>query len=397
MASTDVAAPRTPTRTGFEGEVVAFTGRLATMTRRHAHRRVVEGQGEVCDEVCERTTMLVVGMDGWPLADTGKLTKKLQDAERLRASGSSIIICTEYHFRERAGLEPCESGMEKHLRADQVASALGVTTEKILRWERAGLVRGHDGKYDFRDMVSLKTIAELVERGVKPLRIRRSLAGLLGVLPGVDRPLLQLRLLDDDDGNLCADMGDNLVVAPDGQLHMRFDDKGDQGGGPPTPLRLTAETVSVDDLLDAGCDAERHGDFVVAEDYYRRAIDIAPTDARGQFNLGNALAGQGRIDAAGERFAQAAALDPANPASWYNLAVSQEHLGRMEEARASLRRACQADPQYADAWFNLAYLSEEAGAIEDARTQWATYLRLDQTSEWAVEARRRLNALKQGA
>jgi NAD-dependent DNA ligase len=60
---------------------VAFTGRLACMTRVEAFEVVRSHGGTPSQEVTRRTNVLVVGELGWPLLDDGRPSNKLSKAE----------------------------------------------------------------------------------------------------------------------------------------------------------------------------------------------------------------------------------------------------------------------------------------------------------------------------
>ncbi|MBT4864132.1 MAG: GlcNAc transferase, partial [Planctomycetaceae bacterium] len=51
----------------LQGECVAFTGILASMTHRQAFELVEEHGGGPTTHVNRQTTMLVIGEEGWPL------------------------------------------------------------------------------------------------------------------------------------------------------------------------------------------------------------------------------------------------------------------------------------------------------------------------------------------
>src|ERR1700682_5072415 len=84
---------------------VAFTGKLASMTRTEAFRIVKEAQGEALPNVTRRTSILVVGMEGWPLLADGLPSRKLRHAEGLNTQGYQISILPESAFLEIAGLK----------------------------------------------------------------------------------------------------------------------------------------------------------------------------------------------------------------------------------------------------------------------------------------------------
>ena len=60
---------------------VSFTGQLASITRKEARDLVHAAGGQTVSAVSRRTSMLVVGMDGWPLLPSGEIASKLQRAE----------------------------------------------------------------------------------------------------------------------------------------------------------------------------------------------------------------------------------------------------------------------------------------------------------------------------
>lgn len=393
-----VGKPQTSTvRPGvLLGELVAFTGRLATLTRRGAARAVERAGGRVSPALSRRCTVLVVGARGLPLLETGALPRSLVRAEALVKAGARLRILTERTFRELIGLDPAPATEEKSLEAAQVAAALGVEPAALERWEHLGLVRSSGGRYDFRDLVTLRTVTDLVARGVPPLTIQRSLEGLTGLIQGVDRPLAQLRILVNDAGRLVAELEDALL-APGGQLELRFD-RPRLAADPETLALAPAEDErDAAGWIAAGLAHEEAGDLPQAERAYRRAIRLDPSDPVAQLNLGNVLLARGRVDAAAERFAQAAALDPDSARAWYNLAYAQDELGRRRAALQSLRRAVRADPSFADAHYNLAELCERMNEREEAAREWAAYLRLDPAGPWADHARARLAVLRSPA
>src|SRR5262245_47517469 len=216
--------PATPPVQPLAGQRVAFTGRFATLKRTEAESLVTKAGGMLSTGASARATILVVGMLGWPLMNSGQVTKKLADAERLRAAGKPVKVVSETEFRELVGLDPptAAGAGEKPITAESVCSALGIDARILQRWEHSGLVRSREGRYDFHDLLSLRTVTNLVARGVSPNVIRKSLDALASFLPGVDRPLSQLSILVSDKGELVAELEEALLTQS-GQLELRFD------------------------------------------------------------------------------------------------------------------------------------------------------------------------------
>ena len=85
---------------------VAFTGRLACMTRAEAFA-VVRGCGRTpCQTVTKRTNLLIVGELGWSLLDDGRPSNKLS-----RASAYGVPVVSERRFLEWIGKARRRSGI----------------------------------------------------------------------------------------------------------------------------------------------------------------------------------------------------------------------------------------------------------------------------------------------
>src|SRR5262245_1145481 len=93
----------------LKNKQVAFTGRLASMTRKEAVHLVNAYGGAFAPSVSRRTSVLVVGQEGWPLRKDGRLSSKLQSARALQRAGAAILILSEEELLLRLGLDQrCE-------------------------------------------------------------------------------------------------------------------------------------------------------------------------------------------------------------------------------------------------------------------------------------------------
>src|SRR6266446_4313695 len=84
---------------------------------------------------------------------------------------------------------------------DEVQRILGLTGKQLDYWDRLRLVsprreRGNRS-YDFRDLIGLRTVKQLVEEGVPANRLRRALGALHEKLSQAHAPLSELRILSD--------------------------------------------------------------------------------------------------------------------------------------------------------------------------------------------------------
>jgi tetratricopeptide (TPR) repeat protein len=68
-------------------------------------------------------------------------------------------------------------------------------------------------------------------------------------------------------------------------------------------------------------------------------------------------------------------------------------MSQIEKAKEEFLHALQAQPRFADAAFNLALFYERTNGNKQAQAQWMQYLELDSKSQWAEEARERLQGL----
>lgn len=356
------------------------------MSHEEACRLVREAGGEPSTGVSRKTSFLIVGMAGWPLLADGGIGSKLKRAEELRQRGCDIRILSEEAFLELLGRKNrVETDVPKTHSAADVCKRLRLSSEALQRWEQFGLIHPVDGFYDFQDLVSIRTIAELVDRGVRLETIAKSLQSLASILPEVDRPLSQLKIVAQNPKALHLDLGESLM-APNGQMLINFDE---------APRREA--TIVPLHTIPCGTEWFEHGqrceeseNYSEAVDAYRRAISAEPGFAAAWFNLGNVLRMLGQLDAAGEAYQEASRQDAAMVAAWYNLADVLEEQGKVEDAVASLETALQVSPSYADAHFNLALCYEKLNRRREAKRHWEAYLKLDASSQWAKIARRHL-------
>lgn len=393
------AADMDPGRSGLRGERVAFTGKLATIPRRDACALVERAGGETVRGVSRRTSILVVGMYGWPLLPDGSLNRSLRRAEELNRPDRRIVVASERDFVRRLGSVDGRRIAESAYSPVEIHRLMGITTATLRRWEELGLIRAHDGRFDLLDIVSLRTLSELVSRGVREDVVQRSLRTLAGVLPRTDRALSQLEIVCNGPCGLLAEIEAALAPA-DGQLMLDFGVREADAGADeftehafdaaPLAIRFQNpdEPSTAEGWFTRATAWEEEDRFADAEAAYRRALALQPQFPEAHFNLGNVLREMGRLEAAAERYHVATELAPQLAEAWYNLGDLCEDQGRLDEAIRYLTRAIEARPDYADAYYNLAHCYEALGRADEARQFWRQYVRLDPSGPWAEQARR---------
>jgi tetratricopeptide (TPR) repeat protein len=289
-----------------------------------------------------------------------------------------------------------------------VARIFGVPESRLRYWISSGFVaasqrRGGKLCYTFEDLVCVRTAIGLLEAGISMHQARTALDALRRLLPEERRPLRKLRICSD--GVTVVAVDDELAWEPaTGQVVMNF-----------TVDSLSAQLADVvaipratDDIADRteshrpptaygffldGCDAEDRGDDKMAEECYRRALDLDPSLAAAHTNLGNVFYRRGERDRARAAFELALELEPAQPEARYNLGNLLDDLGATEDAIAELRRVTSSHPEFADAHYNLGLLLARVGGYAQAQKHLETYLRLDADSEWATRGRHFLSAI----
>ncbi len=365
---------------------VVFTGKLASMTRQEAHQVVKQAGGEPGTTVSRQTSMLVVGMEGWPLLPDGTVSNKLRRAEEINEKYHSIQIISELAFLELAGLEERKSRLKKTYSLAEVCRLLKLEPETLRHWEQFSLISSEAGRYDFQDILTLRMIGALLQQGVRRETIASSIRGLTSIMPDTDRPLAQLRILVENPRTLLADFGGNRIT-PEGQLVFNFDIF---SRTEPLVIELPSSELTAPEWFERGQILEEEEDLEGAERAYLKALALQPHFPEAYFNLGNVLREMDRLGVAEQAYQTCVVQDPSFAEGWYNLADVQEVRGRTGEAVQSLTVALQLAPSFADAHFNLAACLQKTGRKEEANQHWSSYLKLDPSSQWAEVARRRL-------
>jgi tetratricopeptide (TPR) repeat protein len=347
------------------GSTVAFTGRLACMTRAEAFEVVRSHGGTPNQAVTRQTNVLVVGELGWPLLDDGRPSNKLR-----RAGSYGIPVVSERRFLEWIGKAVPDS-LNRTYSADQIAALSKLSSNTIDELVRFGLLDPRGGLFGFRDLAGARQISKLFEHGIALSEIIRSVKEVRAWLPEAD--LSNLRLHPATHHTI-------EIEQPEGRT-----DKRGQFVLPTTPPEQNADA-----LFEQAQAAEETGNIAEAERLYGVLMKCDPTDAAAPFNLGNMLRSNGRRVEAEAALRAATRADPMFAEAWYNLSDLLDEQGRSEAAIDCLRKALRAAPAYIDAIFNLALLLQRSNKHAEAAEYWRQYLANDAQSEWAARARRSL-------
>jgi tetratricopeptide (TPR) repeat protein len=344
---------------------VAFTGRLACMTRAEAFEAVRQRGGTPSPAVTKGTNLLIVGELGWPLLDDGRPSNKLS-----RANAYGIPVANERRFLEWIG-KAIPGSVHKTYSADQLATLSKLSSGMIQELAQLSLLDERGGHFGFRDLASARQIAKLLADGVRLSEIIRAVSQIRKWLPEVG--LANVRLHPGSHYGL-------EVEQPGGRTdqHGQF------------VLAVDQSQNNPDDLFEQAQSAEEAQDIAEAERLYRILMKSDPTDAAAPFNLGNLLRVSGRYVEAEAALRAATRADRTFADAWYNLSDLLDEQGRVEAAIDCLRTVLRVAPDYLDAMFNLALLLQRTSQYAEAADYWRHYLANDRQSEWAARARRSL-------
>jgi tetratricopeptide (TPR) repeat protein len=282
-----------------------------------------------------------------------------------------------------------------------VARICKVSRSRLRYWERTAFLEATDQigskrAYAFRDLVTVRSVLDLLERGVPLRRIRLSAEAIRSRIPEVDRPLAALRTWADGSRRVVV-RHDGKLVEPDGQLVLDFSETGyAQAEVETLPPRAAATPgakalKTAEEWFDRGCslDSDR-ATYSEAIEAYERAIEAYPAFADAYCNLGSVYFNQGRRSPARACFERAIEIEPDHLEANLNLATLEEEIGRDGVALRHYRIALKADPLYADTHVSVALLYEKLGIRGKALEHWRRYLQLDPAGLWAELARQRL-------
>ena len=243
-------------------------------------------------------------------------------------------------------------------------------------------------RFDFRDILVLKTARKLLAAGLPATKVERALAALKRQL-GDEQPLTAVRVTIED-GVIVVSNGDIAWEPESGQGHLTFHEP-DPAPAPPTSTtqRTLAEVVrtkkigagltnalgtaqNADEWFNLGLDLEED-DPDSAYEAYLRALACNPEHVEAMINIGRLCSEAGDDNRAAAYFRQATRVDPAHPVAHFNLAVTLHDRGDLDTARAAYQAALIHDPEFADAHFNLATLLEETGDHDGAVEHMQAY------------------------
>jgi tetratricopeptide (TPR) repeat protein len=371
-------APEQSSERPLGDQIVVFTGKLSSLGRKEAQAVVMRLGGTVADEVTAKTTLVVVGAEGFSGSDK---SQKLRKAEDL-----GLKVIDENDFCRIAGLQPPGELKQQYYAQRDLLSMYGhpatasnppVTglREDHLRYlEKWGFIRPAmrthtETYYSFADLLVIRQVSAALETA--PFRaVLRSLQA-------------------ERSGQLTFDFRIDAQPARIIKLNRPSKPKETketlrEGFAPLTapPQTLAEEYFMKASALDV--DESRHS---AAATWYRKALEIDPYLVPALINLANIHYGKDELAEAQALYERAIGLDPDFFEAHFNLGNICHDLGRFKEATHCYRTALRLNGQYADAHFYLAITLEKTGHSLEAKPHWRAYQQLSPDGEWVELAK----------
>jgi len=260
---------------------------------------------------------------------------------------------------------------------------LGISRAIIDRLVRAGFVsptrgRRNEHRFEFRDVMLLRTAYDLQQAHIPPRKILRSLQSLRASLPR-ELPLTGLRISAVGE-EVAVRTRDSTWEATSGQMLMDFEVMSNGGGlafiDPRTPENTASTTDQTPEaLVNLGASLEAT-DPAGAEAAYRSALEAAPDFVDAILNLGALLCDTRRCAEAVQLYEKALPTITASAPVHFNHAIALEDAGQLTAAAQAYARALELDPGLADAHYNLGRLHEQLQNPQAALRHFSAYRRL---------------------
>jgi len=411
----------------LNGERVAFTGTLSSMTHGEAFGWVERFGGTATHSVSRQTTLLVVGEEGWALESDGRPSQKLCQVLQWQQVGGSCRIIGEADWLHLIGLDDRQRDVHAEYTPAMLSRLLKVPVHRIRRWESIGLLQavrtvGRMPLFDYREVTGARRIVELLNSGVSEAELQRGLQTLRRVLSSRSASISQLpvesrdakllyrdqhgwkeattgqRRLDFETADTRPDEPDDDTAAdaPDAPPEQPVISMAD--AGPPEHRDRTDQTDqsawTADDWFREGYRLLEDNRLAEAIEAFRLVLMDLPGNPEANFYLAESLYRTGNRMGALERYYAAVEADHSYVEAWIQLGCIHAELDDVAAAGEAMQIALQIHPENPDAHWHQADLLWRMDRKTESATHWEAYLRYDADGPWAQTARQRLEEIE---
>jgi tetratricopeptide (TPR) repeat protein len=355
--------------------------------RRDARALVARLGGATADDVNSRTTIVVVGAEGFGPTPHGfnsgpgdslveaegagagrNKSHKLMRAEELNAKhGASIRILTEDEFCHLAGLPTPEAlKRQYHAMRDLLARYRALREDHLRYLVKCGVIQP-----------VLRTNADIYFAFPALPPIRQANDELAG---GRSFRSVVRALMASNQGQLALDF--RLDARPARIVTLQRP-AANRPAVSSSDAALAERYFRAGSALDDGSEPGRERTATA----YRKALEFDPYLVPALINLANIHYCQDEPTEAQVLYERAIALEPDYFEAHFNLGNIHHDLGRLSEALGCYREALHLNPGYPEGHFYLAVTLEKMGLSGEARPHWRAYQKLAPRGEWVELAR----------
>jgi tetratricopeptide (TPR) repeat protein len=144
-----------------------------------------------------------------------------------------------------------------------------------------------------------------------------------------------------------------------------------------------------------GLQLAARGAYVDAIQHFKTALAADPDFLDARYNLGVTYQNMKAYDQALEQYKKLARTRKKDPKYVFAAGYCFFYMEKYDKAVKWFDKVLALDPNHTQAQFALAATFEKKGEVEQARKAWRRYLEIDSGSEWAAEAKKRLESLGQ--
>jgi tetratricopeptide (TPR) repeat protein len=288
--------------------------------------------------------------------------------------------------------------LSRYFSGEEVADVLVATATQLEDWESRDLVRPTvrepgQNLYSFIDLISLKSVQLLEQRGIDDARVRRLLESIRQRISDLEDRIVH-RVLTIFEDRIILTQKNHFVDSRAGRVLMRLDlDELIQAAT--DRINHDLPTRTADQWFDEGMrQLASSGSSPQALAAFGEVLKLDPNRVEAYVNIGKIHHREHRLVDAERSFRLALARDPYHAEAQCYLGGAMEDLNCLEEAITCYEKALAANPGLKRAYYRMGKACAKAQLWDRALKYWNRYLVLDPHSARADSVRRYIQDLE---